>query len=199
LTTPLVYVRIVSMNRPEDPRFSPEIRGGMNNPSNPFVDLKDFDKAAVLAALYNGAKPQGLGFLQYDPTPMSIEEARDLLKKSQDFDYLKGRVMKVDLSGDQLDPRGYDRDNGENAAQTLIDSLRETSDPNNPSIHGHHVIETKQSEQRTRELLYEDPSYTEEAGEIPSIHLGLSDMAKYLEPRLREARESLGNDESKKE
>jgi hypothetical protein len=34
------------------------------------IDLKGLNKAAVLAALYNASKPQGMGFLQYDPTPM---------------------------------------------------------------------------------------------------------------------------------
>lgn len=36
------------------------------------------------------------------------------------FDYLQGRVMKVDLAGDELDPRLYDRDNGEGAARRAI-------------------------------------------------------------------------------
>lgn len=153
----------------------------------------------MLAALYNGAKPQGLGFLNYDPTPMNIEEARALLERTQSFDYLKGRVMKVDLSGDQLDPRSYDRDNGENSAKILIDSLRETNDPNNSSIHAHHVSETKQSEQLARELVHEDPSEYREDGGIPTLRLGLSDLAEVLDPKLREARESLRSDESEKD
>jgi hypothetical protein len=34
--------------------------------------------------------------------------------------------MKVDLSGDDLDPRLYDRDNGEGAAVNAIKNLKET-------------------------------------------------------------------------
>lgn len=41
------------------------------------------------------------------------------------FDYLYGRVMKVDLSSDDgFEERLYDRDNGKGAAQKVIDALR---------------------------------------------------------------------------
>ena len=89
------------------------------------IDISKLDKAEVLAALYNSAKPQGLGFLQYEPSPMSTEEAGRLLKEVTCFDYLKGRVMKVNLSGEELNPRGYDRDNGEGAAYRAIKHLIE--------------------------------------------------------------------------
>lgn len=101
------------------------------------VNISGLSKAAVLAALYNASKPQGMGFKQFDPTPMGEEEAQSLLVpgnslytgKEQDiyFDYLKGRVMKVDLTSDtEFDQWGYDRDNGQGAAQRAIDNLRES-------------------------------------------------------------------------
>jgi len=40
------------------------------------------------------------------------------------FDYLKGRVLKVDISGDELETQGYDRDNGQGAAARAIDAVR---------------------------------------------------------------------------
>ncbi len=52
------------------------------------------------------------------------EGARTLLKSHTYFDYLAGRVMKIDLSGDELDPRLYDRDLGQGAAERTIDALR---------------------------------------------------------------------------
>lgn len=89
------------------------------------VDTKGLRKSAVLAALYNASKPQGLGFLHFDPTPMTEEEAEDILKYGADFDYLKGRVMKVNLGDDAgFDERLYDRDNGTGAAQRAIDRAR---------------------------------------------------------------------------
>jgi len=86
------------------------------------ISLDGKNKAEVLAKLYNASKPLGRGMLQYDPTPMTTEEAEELLKKFTYFDYLKGRVMKVDLSGLAFDPWLYDRDNGQGAAERAINS-----------------------------------------------------------------------------
>lgn len=88
------------------------------------INLSGLNKGEVLAALYNASKPLGMGFMHFDPAPMQAEEAESLLKGQTYFDYLKGRVMKVDLSGEELDPYLYDRDNGQGAAQRVIDSLR---------------------------------------------------------------------------
>ncbi len=80
------------------------------------INLKGLDKAVILAGLYNNSKVQGMGFLQQIPGKMTVDEARELLKKHTYFDYLYGKVMKVELSGDDFDPWLYDRDNGEGAA-----------------------------------------------------------------------------------
>lgn len=88
------------------------------------IDITGLDKAEVLAILYNNAKPQGLGFLHYDPKDMTVEEARKALQTETYFDYHGGRVMKVDLSEDTFDPYLYNRDNGEGLAEKLIEELR---------------------------------------------------------------------------
>jgi hypothetical protein len=62
-----------------------------------------------------------MGILHYDPTPMTEEEAEAMIAQHTAtgdarppyFDYVKGRVMKVRLKDGALDPRLYDRDNGE--------------------------------------------------------------------------------------
>jgi hypothetical protein len=88
------------------------------------IDLSTLDKGEVLAALYNASQPLGMGKLQFDPKPMTKDEAQQLLDAGNTyFDYLKGRVMKIDLSGPTLDTWGYDRDNGNGAAQRAIDSI----------------------------------------------------------------------------
>ena len=82
-------------------------------------------KEEVLCALYNSAKPLGLGIFQFVADEMDLEEARKLLNQRTYFDYLCGRVMKVDLSGDEGFEEGlYDRDNGEGAAQNALDDYR---------------------------------------------------------------------------
>ena len=90
------------------------------------ISIKGIDKAALLAALYNAAKPLGWGILPYDSKPMTPAEARELLDGGQEyFDYVKGRVMKVALGSDELCPTAYNRDNGEGAAESVIAELRE--------------------------------------------------------------------------
>jgi hypothetical protein len=92
------------------------------------ISIVGLDKAEVLAALYNRARPQGMGFLHYDASNMTVREARLMLNVGDDhsdalrgvgvnrpthyFDYLKGRVMKVNLGGDSFDSALYNRDNG---------------------------------------------------------------------------------------
>ncbi|MCK9567394.1 hypothetical protein M0R72_00425 [Candidatus Pacearchaeota archaeon] len=87
------------------------------------IDISKFNKADVLAALYNSARAQGLGNLWHIPADMTREQAEHILTLSLSFDYLQGRVMKVDLSGDSFDPFLYDRDNGEGAAQAALSKL----------------------------------------------------------------------------
>jgi hypothetical protein len=88
------------------------------------MNIKGLNKAAVLAALYNGSKVQGLGFLNATGKAMTEAEAEVLLKEETYFDYLHGKVMKIDLSGDELRTDLYNRDNGPGAAEKIIESLK---------------------------------------------------------------------------
>lgn len=88
------------------------------------IDTSKLDKSEVLAALYNHSRQQGLGFLDSRGSRvLSVDEARHLLNKQTYFDYLYGRVLKIDLSGSELDPWGYDRDNGQGAALRALQPL----------------------------------------------------------------------------
>jgi len=101
------------------------------------VNTTGIDRAALLAALYDRAQPQGTGFLHFNPAPMTLEEAQQLLDENTQewprnsgkqvcyFDYLKGRVMKIDVLREELDPRLYDRDNGQGAVQGVVNQLME--------------------------------------------------------------------------
>ena len=89
------------------------------------ISIKGLDKAVVLAALYNGSKQQGMGMLQTrGRTEMTVEEAREELKRDSYFDYLHGRVMKISMKSDELNTSLYDRDNGPEAAEKIITQLR---------------------------------------------------------------------------
>lgn len=90
------------------------------------MKIEGLNKAEVLAALYNNATVQGMGFLQADNKQMTTEEAKAILDESSDkyFDYLKGRVMKIRIAGDEVDTRLYNRDNGDGAAERVIGKLQ---------------------------------------------------------------------------
>lgn len=87
------------------------------------IDISKASKAKILAALYNASQPLGMGFPYYKPEKMSKEEAEELLKEQTYFDYLNGRVMKVDLSTNEFNPWLYDRYNGQGAALRAISHL----------------------------------------------------------------------------
>jgi len=82
------------------------------------------DKAEVLMALCNKARRQGMGTLISAKEPLRKEDAEELLKVQTYFDYLGGRVLKVDLSGDEFNPVLYDRDNGQGAAARALEHLK---------------------------------------------------------------------------
>jgi hypothetical protein len=95
------------------------------------ISIEGLNKAAVFAALYNGARPQGLGFIHYDPAPMTAEEAEKEFGNCDGYyDYVHGRVMKVDLSKNTFDPWLYDRDNGKGSAEQIINALKQNGDTN---------------------------------------------------------------------
>ena len=154
------------------------------------IDISGLERPLVLAGLYNAARPQGMGFSQYDPTPMTVEEAADLLQQGVRFNYLKGRALKTDLDSDVFDPQWFDRYNGEGAAHTVIESLRETSDPNNERIRAIHVYSTKASVADAREYMQQGPSLTGQ-GDTAVFGMGMADVAESLGPAVDRAEESL--------
>ena len=96
------------------------------------VDIRGLSKAAVLAAMFNASRPQGMGFISSlsGPDSLDIEGAEKEIAKTLDcvyldFDYVFGRPLKLNLTEDSFDPRGFDRDNGgSGSAQEIISSLR---------------------------------------------------------------------------
>lgn len=91
------------------------------------IDIKGLNKAEVLKALYDGSYIQGMGFMQAVPEgTVTVEHCKMLLETTgyPYFDYLYGRVLKVDLSKDAFDERLYDRDNGQGTAARIIDRLK---------------------------------------------------------------------------
>jgi hypothetical protein len=88
------------------------------------MDISNLNKAEVLATLYNNSRSLGMGVQQFKPGEMAVDEAQALLDEGQTrFDYLHGRVMKVNLKGDELRTHLYNRDNGPDAAEQALAAL----------------------------------------------------------------------------
>ena len=150
---------------------------------NAMISLVGLDKAEVLAALYNASKPQGMGFLHYDAKPMTREEAEKHLEKDTRFDYLNGRVMKINLGNDELDPFLYDRDNGQNAALKAITELRVFNDTNTKSIQETHKTSTVNAALNVQDNILTKSSVDDCVG-MKTLNLGLSDVAEKLSPAI---------------
>ncbi len=153
--------------------------------SHPFIAIGHLKKAAVLAALYNASRPLGMGFMAYNPEPMTIDQAETLLQRQTDFDYLQGRVMKIRFSGDMLDPRLYDRDNGQGAAARAIASLEQTGTPDNETIAEAHQAGKTTAASRAYHAMGTE---TESNGSVTT--LGLADVKEQLAPAVKKAMEA---------
>jgi hypothetical protein len=89
------------------------------------VDISGLDKAEILCKLYKGSKRQGMGLFDVAGLyELTMEEACELLSEHTYFDYLHGRVLKIDLSTDLLDTSLYNRDIGINAAEKIIAEIK---------------------------------------------------------------------------
>ncbi len=106
------------------------------------IDVSDINPAELLAGLYNRSfvNPGGMGVLQAKPGDMTIEQAQSLLDGEVEgdymgvartgstgnryFDYLHGRVMKVEINGKTLRTFLFDRDMGNGAAQKTVEAIR---------------------------------------------------------------------------
>lgn len=148
--------------------------------------IGDLNKHDVLAALYNAAKPLGMGFAQYDPTPWSRETAEAAFGDGY-FDYVKGRVMKIDLETDNVDTRGYNRDNGNGMAEYVIDRFRTTGQVDDREITDHHSAATLDAAMDARHRMEHDVSGPLGDG---IFNLGLTDVADFLAPFVDEAEEA---------
>jgi len=100
-----------------------KITGMANTHGGNLMDISKMDKAEVFRRLYNRARAQGLGWLDFEHGPIEYEEAKSLVESHNHFDYVKGRVMKVNLTGPDLDTRLYNRDNGAGAAEEALKDL----------------------------------------------------------------------------
>lgn len=153
------------------------------------IDIRGLNKADVLAALYNASRPQGMGFMAYDPKPMTREEAENLLQLTPSFDYLKGRVMKLSLQrDDEFEEYLYDRDNGHGAAQRAIDTLRATNSTNAPEIQAAHFAGKTVAAEKVMDNVHRPSTIKKNPiSGVVTATIGLNDVADHLIPAVDKA------------
>ena len=93
------------------------------------IDITGLDKAELLARLYNAAKHIDMeGDQEVSPNYyMQLDVAKELLAKQTSFGDLKERMINMDFSGDTIRTDLYNRDNGKDAAEAVVDALRKDS------------------------------------------------------------------------
>lgn len=81
----------------------------------------DLTPAEVLRRLYNAARSPGNGIFHRDSADMTAEDAQAVIDQyGTYYDWLQGRVMKIDVAQRPLDAFLYDRDNGTGAAARAL-------------------------------------------------------------------------------
>jgi hypothetical protein len=91
------------------------------------IDLTGLDKAEVLARLFNAAYPRNFRVMGNWVPEMTREEAAKYLHQSRYFDYKQ--ELKIDLSGDTLDPSRYNELHGPGAAEKALAPLMKKGKP----------------------------------------------------------------------
>jgi hypothetical protein len=122
----VIYLTIPREVFPDDETYQKALESSKRRAhitSDDEIDITGLDKGDVLWALYMPAGKMGMGFLAPDLTE---ETVRSMAKDPYlYFDYLGGKPLKVDLTGNSFNGRLYDRDQGVGAARKAVDNLRE--------------------------------------------------------------------------
>lgn len=79
----------------------------------PTFDITGLNKAMILKNFYNIGKVRANGglvgvFIGAHKSPMTTEEAEELLKNKTSFDYINGIAIKIDISGNTLYTNDFD-------------------------------------------------------------------------------------------
>lgn len=129
------------------------------------INVTGLPKEAVIAALWNHAKPQS--FFDIRRSVMSETRARELVANPAYlyFDWVDGRCIKAHLIGDHFSPYLYDRDNGgEGAARRVIEQLRKNLNLEIPNAKVSEVVESPSGE------VYGDHSHEGQVAAEEKVH-----------------------------
>lgn len=91
------------------------------------IDLTGVDLVALAKAAYDLSKPQGMGFLHYEPGGLTDEQAQSLVNDEGNrcalsLDYVAGRAVKLTVfrDGDKLAMRDSWYDHSDSQLRELL-------------------------------------------------------------------------------
>jgi hypothetical protein len=89
------------------------------------VDISGLDRLELLHRLWERSSPALFFSLEsLDPPKWDEKTAAEALERNR-IDYLMGRAIKCRFDEtNQVDPRLYDRDNGQGAFKKVVDGMR---------------------------------------------------------------------------
>ena len=93
--------------------------------STNMVDLVGIDKEVLLETLWKNSKP--IAFYRkckVKPPIFDIEKAMSQVKEDGFADYILGRLIKINLYNDTVDPTLYNENNGEKKLSKIIAKLK---------------------------------------------------------------------------
>lgn len=88
------------------------------------VDISGIEKRDLLKALWMNSNSASFFTLSGTSPPDLSEKDIDKAIEKRRIDYLCGRVIKMDISGDTVDPWNYDRNNGNGSVQKIVNVLK---------------------------------------------------------------------------
>ena len=90
------------------------------------VNISGLDKDVLLQKLWENSKVAGFFTMHNVPSPeWELEAAKVELREDGYADYIQGRLMKVNIyKSDEVNPSGYDRDNGAGKFQEVVNEMR---------------------------------------------------------------------------
>jgi hypothetical protein len=92
--------------------------------SSSSINISGIDKVQLLKALWLHSKPaRFFDAFPSAPVPYFDEKEANVAVKRY-IDYFQGRLIKCDLSKDEVEPRLYDRDFGQGAFSKVVASVR---------------------------------------------------------------------------
>jgi hypothetical protein len=89
------------------------------------IDITGIPKEALKRALWENSKVASFFRMNSEiPPEYNKNQAIEAVNNKKGIDYFCGRVIKTNLSLDNVSPWGYDRDNGAGAFQRIVDDVK---------------------------------------------------------------------------